>query len=142
MAEFLHQIVKKREREQEMHTLQDSIFRYSSQDVFRPPLGRGFVVPSRPIPPANEIAYRFHTMNGITEHSVIFPNVAGWIQSVVIISTPATTILRSPQRLTLNAWELIAGHACRPNYRWEDNHYVCSSCAGSYATDGSEWQNG
>ena len=142
MAEFLHQVVKKREREQEMHTLQDSIFRYSSQDVFRPPLGRGFVVPSIPIPPANEIAYRHQTAGSQTEHFVVFPNVAGWIQSAVCILTPATTILRSPQRLTLNAWELIAGHACRPNYTWSNNIYTCRSCSGTYATDGSEWQNG
>ena len=134
MAEFLHQVVKKREREQEMHTLQ--------ADIFRPPLGRGFTVPAIPMPPANEIAYRYHTRDGVTEHSVIFPNVNSWIQSVVIINTPATTILRSPQRLTLNAWELIAGHACRPNYTWSNNIYTCRSCSGTYATDGSEWQNG
>ena len=134
MAEFLHQVVKKREREQEWSTLQ--------HDVFRPPLGRGFTVPTISIPPANEIAYRHQTAGSQTEHFVVFPNVAGWIQSAVSILTTSTTILRSPQMLTTNAWCLLAGHACRPNYRWANNVYTCNSCGGRYETDGSEWQNG
>jgi len=140
MAEFLHQVVKKREREMEMRGLLD----FDSQ-IFQRARGRlqhGFSVPTIPIPPANEIAYRFHTRNGVTEHSVIFPNVNSWIQSVVMINTPANVTLRSPQMLTINAWELLAGHPCRPNYSWDNNTYVCRSCSGRYTTDGSEWQRG
>lgn len=137
MAEFLHQVVKKREREMEMRGLLDfdSIFHNVSR-------GNQFRVPSRPVPPANEIAYRSQTNNGVTEHSVIFPNVGSWIQSAVIIMTPGNVTLRSPQLLTINAWEMLAGHPCRPNYSWDNNTYTCRSCSGRYTTDGSEWQRG
>ena len=135
MAEFLHQVVKKREREMEMRGLVDF-------ESWNRRIQHGFRVPTIPIPPANEIAYRFHTRNGVTEHSVIFPNVSGWIQSVVMINTPANVTLRSPQMLTINAWELLAGHPCRPNYSWDNNTYVCRSCSSRYTTDGSEWQRG
>ena len=104
--------------------------------------GHIFSVPSRPVPPANEIAYRSNTNNGVTEHSVIFPNVGSWIQSAVIIMTPGSVTLRSPQLLTINAWEMLAGHPCRPNYSWDNNTYTCRSCSGRYTTDGSEWQRG
>lgn len=134
MTEFLHEVVKKRERGQEMRTLQDIIFRM--------PTGRGFSVPSLRMPPTNEIAYRFNTAGAVTEHFVVFPNVGSWIQSAVSILTPSTVTVRSQQMLTLNAWELIAGHACRPNYRWRDNTYACRFCDASYSTDGSEWNNG
>lgn len=143
MAEFLHQVVKKREREMEMRGLLDfdsPLFqrargvRVSAQHMFG--------VPTRPMPPVNEIAYRSQTNNGVTEHSVIFPNVGSWIQSAVIIMTPASMILRSPQLLTINAWEMLAGHPCRPNYTWNNNTYTCRSCSGTYTTDGSEWQRG
>lgn len=139
MAEFLHQVVKKREREAEMRGLLDwdEISRNVGQrqrHIFR--------VPTMPIPPANEIAYRSQTNNGVTEHSVIFPNVGSWIQSAVIIMTPGSVTLRSPQLLTINAWEMLAGHACRPNYTWNNNTYTCRSCSGTYTTDGSEWQRG
>jgi hypothetical protein len=137
MAEFLHQVVKKREREMEMRGLLDFDSMYRN-------VGRGnpFRVPSRPVPPANEIAYRSQTNNGVTEHSVIFPNVGSWIQSAVIIMTPGNVTLRSPQLLTINAWEMLAGHPCRPNYSWDNNTYTCRSCSGRYTTDGSEWQRG
>lgn len=137
MTEFLHEVVKKRERDEEMRSLQDSIFRM-------PTMGRMFNVPtSLRMPPVNEIAYRSQPAPAAqTEHYVVFPNVGGWIQSAVCILTPSTYYLRSPQMLTLNAWELIAGHACRPNYRWENNAYICRSCSGRYETDGSEWQRG
>lgn len=137
MAEFLHQVVKKREREMEMRGLLDfdSIFHNVSR-------GNPFTVPTRPVPPVDEIAYRSHTNNGVTEHSVIFPNVGSWIQSAVIIMTPGNVTLRSPQLLTINAWEMLAGHPCRPNYSWDNNTYTCRSCSGRYTTDGSEWQRG
>jgi hypothetical protein len=135
MAEFLHQVVKKREREMEMRGLLDF-------DSWTRTTQHGFSVPTIPIPPANEIAYRFHTMNGVTEHSVIFPNVNSWIQSVVMINTPASVTLNSPQQLALNAWELLAGHPCRPNYTWNNNVYTCRACSGTYTTHGSEWQHG
>lgn len=137
MAEFLHQVVKKREREMEMRGLLD--FDSILHNVSR---GNPFRVPSRPVPPANEIAYRSQTNNGVTEHSVIFPNVGSWIQSAVIIMTPGNVTLRSPQLLTINAWEMLAGHPCRPNYSWDNNTYTCRSCSGRYTTDGSEWQRG
>ena len=135
MAEFLHQVVKKRERDMEMRGLLDF-------DSWNRRIQHRFTVPTIPMPPVNEIAYRFHTRNGVTEHSVIFPNVNGWIQSVVMINTPASVTLRSPQMLTINAWEMLAGHPCRPNYSWDNNTYVCRSCSGRYTTDGSEWQRG
>jgi hypothetical protein len=134
MTEFLHQVVKKREREQEMRTLQDTIFRM--------PTGRGFSVPLLRMPPMNEIAYRSNTLGAQTEHFVVFPNVGNWIQSAVSITTLSTTTVISHQMLVLNAWELIAGHACRPNYRWANNTYTCMFCSGTYETDGSEWRRG
>lgn len=138
MAEFLHQVVKKREREAEMRGLLD----WDSPVFTRTGRGHMFRVPTMPMPPVNEIAYRSQTNNGVTEHSVIFPNVGSWIQSAVIIMTPGSVTLRSPQMLTINAWEMLAGHPCRPNYTWNDNTYTCRSCSGTYTTDGSEWQRG
>ena len=137
MSEFLHQVVAKRERGQEMRSLQDTIFRM-------PTMGRMFNVPtSLRMPPINEIAYRSRPASGEqTDHCVVFPNIGGWVQSVVSILTPSITTIRSQQMLTLNAWELIAGHSCRPDYRWVDNSYVCRYCNARYATDGSEWNNG
>jgi hypothetical protein len=137
MAEFLHQVIKKREREMEMRGLLDfesPIFqRYrDSQQPFRAPFLR--------MPPVNEIAYRSNTNNGVTEHSVIFPNANGWIQSAVIIMTQASVTLRSPQLLTIIGWDMLAGHPCRPNYSWDNNRYTCRTCRGTYTTDGSEWQ--
>lgn len=137
MAEFLHQVVKKREREMEMRGLLDF-----DSPIFTGARGHVFSVPQRPIPPANEIAYRVHTRNGVAEHSVIFPNVGGWIQSVVMINTPANVRVRSPQMLAINAWEMLAGHPCRPNYSWDNNTYTCRTCSSRYTTDGSEWQRG
>lgn len=135
MTEFLHQVVKKREYEQEIRGLQSHIF--------RSPLGRLFSVPSLRMPPINEIAYRSIVAGQRgAEHFVVFPNVGSWIQSTVSILTESTVTVRSQQMLTLNAWELIAGHACRPNYRWANNTYTCISCSGTYETDGSEWQRG
>jgi len=136
MAEFLHQVVKKREREMEMRGLLDF-----DSPIFQRARGHVFSVPTIPIPPANEIAYRCHTNNGVTEHSIIFPNVNGWIQSAVIIMTPGGMIVRSPQLLAINAWEMLAGHPCRPNYSWSNNTYTCRTCSGRYTTDGSEWQS-
>ena len=136
MPEFMHEVVNKREREQEMCSLQDTIFRM-------PTMGRTFNVPtSLRMPPVNEIAYRSTAVGLQTEHFVVFPNVGSWIQCAVSILTPSTVTLRSPQMLTLNAWELIAGHACRPNYTWANNTYTCRSCSGTYETDGSEWYRG
>ena len=137
MAEFLHQVVKKREREQEMRGLID----FDSWRV-NPPIRRGFTVPTLRMPPANEIAYRSSTNNGVTQHSVIFPNVGSWIQCAVVIATVNTVTVRSPQMLAINAWELLAGHGCRPNYTWNNNTYTCNSCSSTYETDGSEWQRG
>ena len=137
MTEFLHEVVKKRERGQEMRSLQDTIFRM-------PAIGHILNVPtSLRMPPINEIAYRSVVAGQRgAEHFVVFPNVGSWIQCTVSILTESTTTVRSQQMLILNAWELIAGHACRPNYRWVDNSYVCRSCSARYATDGSEWNNG
>lgn len=137
MTEFLHEVVKKREREAEIRGLLDwdEIRRNVSQRQ-----RRIFNIPTITMPPVNEIAYRSQTNNGVTEHSIIFPNVGSWIQSVVIIMTPGSVTLRSPQLLTINAWEMLAGHPCRPNYTWNNNTYTCNSCSGTYTTDGSEWQ--
>ena len=143
MAEFLHQVVKKREREMEMRGLLDfdsQVFQRAREA--RAPYEQTFRVPDMRMPPVNEIAYRSNTNNGVTEHSVIFPNVGSWIQSAVIIMTPAIVTLRSPQLLTINAWEMLAGHSCRPNYSWDNNTYTCRTCSGRYTTDGSEWQRG
>jgi hypothetical protein len=137
MAEFLHQVVKKREREMEMRGLLDfdsQIFQRARQHTFR--------VPTIPLPPAEQITYGSSTNNGVTQHTVLFPNVNSWIQCEVRILTSANVILHSPQMLSINAWELLAGHPCRPNYTWENNTYVCASCSGRYTTDGSEWQRG
>lgn len=137
MAEFLHQVVKKREREMEMRGLLDfdsPIFGGTREHIFS--------VPLRPIPPATDITYRSNSNNGVTEHSVIFPNVGGWVQSAVMINTPASVTVRSPQLLAIIGWDLLAGHPCRPNYSWSNNTYTCRSCSGTYTTDGSEWQRG
>ena len=135
MTEFLHQVVKKREDAMEMRGL-------LAFNPLRTGAQHQFSIPNITMPPVNEIAYRSHTGNGITEHSVIFPNVGSWVQSVVMINTPADVTLRSPQMLTINAWELLAGHPCRPNYSWSNNTYTCRSCSSRYETDGSEWQRG
>ena len=137
MAEFLHQVIKKREREMEMRGLLDF-----DSPIFGRVREHIFSVPSRPMPPANEIVYRSNTNNGVTEHSVIFPNVGGWVQTAVLINTPAIVTLRSPQLLSINAWEMLAGHPCRPNYSWDNNIYTCRTCSGTYTTDGNEWQHG
>jgi hypothetical protein len=137
MAEFLHQVVKKREREMEMRGLVDWDNFWSS-----PSRGHVFRVPTIPLPPVEQIGYRAHTSSAVTEHSIIFPNVNGWLQSMVCIMTPATVTVQSLRLLTINAWEMLAGHPCRPNYRWSNNTYSCRSCGGRYTTDGSEWQHG
>jgi len=134
MPEFLHEVVKKREREQEIRSLQSY--------VFRPPLGRSFTVTSLRMPPINEIAYRYTIVRTQTEHFVVFPNVGSWIQSTVSILTESTVTVRSQQMLTLNAWELIAGHGCRPNYTYLGNGYQCRSCRATLETSGTEWRNG
>jgi len=146
MAEFLHQVIKKREREMEMRGLLDfdsEIFQRARQ-VSRHlvPEQHTFRTPTLRMPPANEIAYRFNPNNGITEHSVIFPNVASWIQTAVMINTPASVTLRSPNLIAIIGWDLLAGHPCRPNYSWSDNTYTCRTCSGIYTTDGNEWQHG
>ena len=137
MAEFLHQVIKKREREMEMRGLLDF-----DSPIFQRARGHVFSVPQRPMPPVEEIGYRAHTNNGVTEHSILFPNVGGWIQSAVIIMTPAIVTPQSLRLLTLNAWEMLDGHPCRPNYSWDNNTYTCRTCSGRYTTDGSEWQRG
>jgi len=147
MAEFLHQVIKKREREMEMRGLLDfdsQIFQRARESYREAgtPQQHPFRAPARVMPPANEIAYRSNSNNGVTEHSVIFPNVNGWFQSAVLINTPASVGLRSPQLLTLIGWDLLAGHPCRPNYSWSDNTYTCRTCSGTYTTDGNEWQHG
>ena len=147
MAEFLHQVIKKREREMEMRGLLDfdsQVFqraRESYREAGTPQRGP-FLAPTWSIPPATDITYRFNSNNGVTEHSVIFPNVGSWIQSAVIIMTPGSVTLRSPQLLSIIAWDLLAGHPCRPNYSWDNNIYTCRTCSGTYTTDGSEWQRG
>ena len=146
MAEFLHQVIKKREREMEMRGLLDfdsQIFQHA-QRIQRgsPPERHIFRPPTWSIPPATDITYRFNSNNGVTEHSVIFPNVGSWIQSAVMINTPASVTVRSPQLLAIIGWDLLAGHPCRPNYSWSDNTYTCRSCSGIYTTDGNEWQHG
>lgn len=137
MPEFLHQIVKKREREMEMRGLVDWDNFWSS-----PSRGHVFRVPTIPMPPASQITYASNTRNGVTQHSVSFPNVGSWIQSGVVIVTPSNVTLRSPQMLSINAWEMLAGHPCRPNYTWNNDTYTCNTCSGRYTTDGSEWQRG
>lgn len=136
MAEFLHQLVKKREREAEMRGLLDfdSIARQIGPHTFS--------VPRFAMPPASQIAYTSNTRNGVTQHSVAFPNIGSWIQNAVVVVTPMSVTLRSPQMLSINAWEMLAGHPCRPNYTWNDNTYTCNTCSGRYTTDGSEWQRG
>jgi hypothetical protein len=137
MTEFLHEVVKKREREMEYRTLMSPPYAsYTSTGLVH---GQ-FTVPSLTMPPINEIAYRSVTEIGITQHSIVFPNVGGWVQSAVMVNTPADVVVRSQQMLTLNAWELLAGHMCRPNYTWSNNAYTCRSCSARYETDGSEWQ--
>lgn len=147
MAEFLHQVVKKRERDMEMRGLLDfdSIARQIAGEMASRMGSRSqvpFSVPTTPIPPANEIGYTSTTRNGVTQHSVAFPNVGSWIQSAVVVATPSSVTLRSPHLLSMNAWDLLAGHPCRPNYTWNNNTYTCNSCSGRYETDGSEWQRG
>jgi hypothetical protein len=148
MAEFLHQVIKKREREMEMRGLLDfdsPIFQRARESYREAgtPQQHPFRDPAIVMPPANEIAYRFNPPNnGVTEHSVIFPNVSGWIQSAVLINTPPSVTVRSPQLLALIGWDLLAGHPCRPNYSWSDNTYTCRTCSGTYTTDGNEWQHG
>jgi hypothetical protein len=142
MAEFLHQVVKKREREMEMRGLLDfdsEVFQRARQ-AYHEEIPQVFRPPRWSIPPATDITYRFNSNNGVTEHSVIFPNVGSWIQSAVIIMTPGSVTLRSPQLLSIIAWDLLAGHPCRPNYSWDNNTYTCRTCSGRYTTDGSEWQ--
>jgi hypothetical protein len=138
MAEFLHQIVKKREREMEMRGLLDwdsPVFtRTGREHVFR--------VPTMTMPPASQITYSSHTNNGVTQHSVAFPNIGNWIQYIVVVTLPSSVTLRSPQLFAINAWEMLAGHPCRPNYTWNNNTYTCNTCSGTYTTDGSEWQRG
>jgi hypothetical protein len=145
MAEFLHQVVKKREREMEMRGLLDfdsQVFQRARESYREAvtPQQHTFRTPTWSIPPATDITYRFNSNNGVTEHSVIFPNVGSWIQSAVIIMTPGSVTLRSPQLLSIIAWDLLAGHPCRPNYSWDNNTYTCRTCSGRYTTDGSEWQ--
>jgi hypothetical protein len=137
MAEFLHQVVKKREREMEMRGLLDF-----DSPIFQGVRGHTFRVPTISIPPAEQITYRFNTNNGVTQHTVLFPNINSWIQSDVRILASSNITLRSPRLLAINAWEMLAGHPCRPNYTWENNTYVCTTCSGRYTTDGSEWQRG
>jgi hypothetical protein len=140
MPEFLHEVVKKREREMEYRTLMPASYvSFASAGASHLRQGQ-FVVPTLTMPPINEIAYRYEIELGITTHSVVFPNVGGWVQSAVMVSTPVNIALRSQQMLTLNAWELLAGHMCRPNYTWSNNAYTCRSCSARYETDGSEWQ--
>ena len=139
MAEFLHQVVKKREREAEMRGLLD--WEEIRRNVGERPR-HIFRVPTMTMPPVSQITYASNTRNGVTQHSVSFPNVGSWIQSGVVIVTPSNVTLRSPQLLTINAWEMLAGHPCRPNYTWNNNTYTCNSCSGRYETDGSEWQRG
>jgi hypothetical protein len=143
MAEFLHQVVKKREREAEMRGLVDfdSIARQVAERMGNSSQ-RPFAVPTRPIPPASQITYASNTRNGVTQHSVSFPNVGSWIQSGVVIVTPMSVALHSPQLLSIAAWEMLAGHPCRPNYTWNNNTYTCNTCSGTYTTDGWEWQHG
>jgi hypothetical protein len=137
MAEFLHQVIKKREREMEMRGLLDF-----DSPIFTRSREHAFSVTTRPLPPVEEMGYRAHTNNGVTEHSIIFPNVGGWIQSAVIIMTPAIVTPQSLRLLTIIGWDLLAGHPCRPNYSWDNNTYTCRTCSGRYTTDGSEWQRG
>ena len=134
MAEFLHQVVKKREREQEMHTLQ--------ADIFRPIIGLGFTEPIRPMPPSNEIPYRCNPGPDITEHSFIFPNVGSWIQSAVVILASSTIAISNFDAMERIAWRLLAGHGCRPNYTYLGNGYQCRSCRATLETNGTEWRNG
>jgi hypothetical protein len=139
MAEFLHQIVKKREREMEMRGLLDWEIRLAERVSSR---GHVFRVPSMAMPPVSQITYSSHTNNGVTQHSVAFPNIGSWIQYIVVVTIPSSVTLRSPQMFAINAWEMLAGHPCRPNYTWNDNTYTCNTCSGRYTTDGSEWQRG
>ena len=137
MPEFLHLVVKKREREMEMRELLDF-----DSPIFTRSREHAFSATTRPLPPVEEIGYRFHANNGVTEHSILFPNVGGWIQSAVIIMTPAIVTPQSLRLLTIIGWDLLGGHPCRPNYSWDNNTYTCRTCSGRYTTDGSEWQHG
>jgi hypothetical protein len=140
MPEFLHEVVKKREREMEYRTLMAPSYQSYVFPLGRHLRGGQFTVPTLTMPPVNEIAYRQETQLGITMHSVVFPNIGSWIQSTVMISTPENVTVWSQQMLMMNAWELLAGHMCRPNYSWSNNAYTCVSCSARYETDGSEWQ--
>ena len=76
MAEFLHQVIKKREREMEMRGLLDfdsEIFQRARQvHRYSAPDSHTFRVPTMDMPPVNEISYSHNTNNGVTEHSVIY----------------------------------------------------------------------
>ena len=139
MTEFLHEVVKKREREMEYRTLR---MPFPPRDFFatqRTGYRFGFSVPTLTMPPNNEIIYRTETELGITVHSVTFPNVGGWVQTTVMINTPPNMTLGSLDALRSNAWLLLAGHPCRPNYTWSNNSYVCRACSDVHYTHGSEW---
>lgn len=131
MPEFLHELVKKREERDEWRTLMPFRTPSLSYGMFR--------APSLQMPSANTISYTSVTLAGITEHSIEFPNVGGWIQSTVCINTPASVVVGSETWLYNHAWELLAGHPCRPNFSWSNGTYTCRSCAGTYNTLGMEW---
>lgn len=148
MPEFLHEVVKKREREMEYRTLMSPS--YQSYTVAgttsytftgSPSYLRGgqFVVPTLTMPPNNEIAYNYEISGSTTRHYVVFPNVGGWIQTAVSIDVPSRFRLDALNMLMASAWQLLAGHPCRPNYTWNDNSYICRGCSGVYYTHGSEW---
>lgn len=139
MTEFLHEVVKKREREMEYRTLR---MPFPPRDFLTTqPTGYrfGFSVPTLTMPPNNEIAYNYEISGSTTRHYVVFPNVGGWIQTAVSIDVPSRFRLDALNMLMASAWQLLAGHPCRPNYTWNDNSYICRGCSDVYYTHGSEW---
>jgi hypothetical protein len=149
MPEFLHEVVKKREREMEYRTLMSPSYPpYTVAGTASYTLSGGpnylragqFVEPHLTMPPLNEIAYRHESvLLSVTRHFVIFPNVGGWVQSTVSIDTLESGAPSEPHNLIGVAWRLLAGHPCRPNYTWANNTYTCNSCRAIYLTYGSEW---
>ena len=148
MTEFLHEVVKKRERDMEYRTLRapfvPSGVRLSDYGQVR--IGGqgsgyhfGFRVPTLTMPPNNEIAYNYEISGSTTRHYVVFPNVGGWVQTAVSIDVPSRFRLDALNMLMASAWQLLAGHPCRPNYTWSNNSYICMGCSDVYYTHGSEW---
>lgn len=148
MPEFLHEVVKKREREMEYRTLMSPSYQSytvagTASYAFTGSLSHlrngQFVEPHLIMPPLEGVSFGSEVaLIDATRHSIMFPNVGSWIQSTVVIDTVRNIRMIAPQVVPI-AWRLLAGHPCRPNYTWSNNTYTCNGCRATYETDGSEW---